>query len=516
MFVLLLLALIALGFAFRWLPLALAQHGAGIDHWYWKAYVETYRREGQFPPSLPQYVLEDDQWYPPLFGWLLTRLPGDVFDRFAALIAIGIDLARMLLLLVYAWHVTDRSIAVVVVAGLLYATTPIQVSYNIQLNPRGLAALILDGVLLLVLTQLDPSGPWWAWLVIVFLSGLILLTHKMTTQLYWFLVVGTAVLYGRWPLLLLLPASVAAALLLSRGSYVKVVRAHMDIVAFWNRNWPWVGSDLLRESPVYGDGSYERPEKLHRTGILGRIRQAATMVYFSPAAWIACLLVYERLWLKSPVLIFPSYLLVWLLLVCLFAILTTWMKPLKCLGAGYLYLYNGSLLSALLLGITYKQTLVPQVSQPFIIGAILCNLAALAVYVRHFQTNPRQRVHEELDSLIDELRTLPRGVVMCIPPNWYEVVAYKSGHPVLWGGHGFGFRKLEPTFPRLLLPLGSLIERYDIRYLLTMDGMLTPQFAAEVPTGRVVSRGAYRLHCFERAAEPVPHGDDVGEPVHAD
>src|SRR5262249_8484824 len=126
----------------------------------------------------------------------------------------------------------------------------------------------------------------------------------------------------------------------------------------------------------------------------------------------------------------------------------------------------------------------------------------LAVYVRHFRRNPRQRVHEELNYLMDALKALPRGVVMCVPANWYEVVAYKSGHPVLWGGHGYGFRKLEPTFPRLLLPLAAMIQRYDIRYLVTMDGMLTSRFASEIPPGRVVSRGAYHLYCFERVVEP--------------
>jgi hypothetical protein len=31
-----------------------------------------------------------------------------------------------------------------------------------------------------------------------------------------------------------------------------------------------------------------------------------------------------------------------------------------------------------------------------------------------------------------------------------------------------------------------------------MDGQLTPQFAAELPPSRRVSRGEYHLYCFDR------------------
>ena len=497
------LAVLALGLALRVAPVALARRGAGIDHWYWRTWVETYRREGEFPPSLPMYTLDEKQWYPPVFPLFLSALPDWLFNRFNTFIAIAIDMLRMLLLIgVAQWRTGDPGVTLM--AGLLYATTPIQVSYNIQLNPRGLAALMLDGLLLILLVLLDPGGPWWLWPIIVLLGGLILLTHKMSTQLFWFVILGTALIYRNWPLLALIPLSMIVALVLSRGFYANVLRAHWDIVSFWNRNWRWIGADLLRESPIYGDGSYERSEKLHRGGFRGVLRQAATLFGFNPAAWIGCLLVYERLWIESPVLFFPTYLLVWLLLPCLLACLTTFLPRLKSLGAGYLYLYNASLITSLLLGTAFEQTLVPRLSKPFILAALLCNVAAVGTYYVHFYLNKRSRVHEGLERLIDTLRELPRGVVMSIPANWYEVIAYKSGQPVLWGGHGYGFRKLEPTFPRLLLPIPQLLKQYDVHYLVTMDGMLTAAAAAELPDATLVTQGEYHLYCFTALSEDTP------------
>ena len=80
------------------LPDRLAPQGAGVDHWFWKTYIETYRRTRVFPPVLPQYTLDEHQWYPPLFPMLMARLPARLFDSWSHVIAICIDLLRMLIL----------------------------------------------------------------------------------------------------------------------------------------------------------------------------------------------------------------------------------------------------------------------------------------------------------------------------------------------------------------------------------------------------------------------------------
>src|SRR5207244_6270698 len=105
-----------------------------------------------------------------------ARLPAKLFDKWSSRIAIAIDLARMVLLLgVAAWQ-TDGNAAVILVAALVYATTPIQISYNIQLNPRGLGATLLDALLVVLLSTSYQGGAWWGWGIIVLVGALILLT----------------------------------------------------------------------------------------------------------------------------------------------------------------------------------------------------------------------------------------------------------------------------------------------------------------------------------------------------
>jgi hypothetical protein len=136
--IILITGLLVLAFLLRFLPYRLAPGGLGVDQWYWKSYIETYRRDQGFPPDLPQYLLEEHQWYPPLFPLLMAHLPKVVFDRYGHWIAILIDLLRMMLLLGVASWLSDGNLYAVGIAGLVYATTPILISYNIQLNPRGL------------------------------------------------------------------------------------------------------------------------------------------------------------------------------------------------------------------------------------------------------------------------------------------------------------------------------------------------------------------------------------------
>lgn len=499
-------ALLAAAYLLRAIPGWLSPHGLGVDHWFWKGYIQEYRRNRRFPPVLPQYVLDEAQWYPPAFPLLMAALPTAIFERYSSQIAILIDLARMVLLLAVASWQTDGNWTVILIAGAVYATTPIQISYNVQLNPRGVGAIMLDA-LLMGLLWIRQAGPPSAHVAVLLLGGLILLTHKMTTQLLWFLLLGTAAIYRRWEILLLIPATIAVAIVISRGFYINVLRAHWDIVSFWARNWRWIGADPIRESPIYGNGRYERPKKLHKSGMRGVLWHCFILFGFNPAAWISCLLIYERLFVESAMLIYPTPILVWVLLTCAFACLTAFVPVLKCIGPGYLYVYNTSLLVSLVLGLTFEFTKAPQLSTTLIMLAMGLNLVGVALYYRQVLRDKRTRVDDDLKTMLGELRDLPRGVVMCIPSHWSEVVAYKTGQAVLWGAHGYGFRRLEPTWPRLLLPIREIVRRYGVRYLLTMDEMVVPVFEADLQPATEIRHGEYRLYCF-RIAEDAAVGED--------
>lgn len=488
--------LLSLAFLVRILPHQLVFGELGVDHWFWKAYTETYLEKRQFPPNLPQYLLDKHQWYPPLFPLLISHLPKSIFNRYSPWLAIGIDMLRMALLLGVAHWISNGDLYVISIAGLIYATTPVLISYNVQLNPRGLGALFLDGLIVLVLWFYLHDSPVWIWILVLLLSGLILLTHKMTTQLFWFLCFASGLLMMDWRLLALIPASILTALLISKGFYWNVMRAHWDIVTFWNRNWRWLQAHPIKESPIYGEKDYETPTKFHRKGMAGVLRHTRYLLGYNPWVWILCVLsagtlhVVVRDWGLSPWVFW------WMVLTLLFVVSTVFVPFMKCLGSGYFYLYNAAFPAALLWGIVISGNNEGIFIWYGFLIALATSLLAIFLFYRNLKFSKTQKIDYDFENLLDYLKASSKGTVMCLPPQWYDAVAYKTGQPVLWGGHGYGFKLLELIFPRLLLSMQEILSRYNVRYLVTLDGYLPQNFIADLACKSSLDFGPYRIFCW--------------------
>jgi hypothetical protein len=471
--------LFIVAFLARWLAYTLQSSGSGADHWYWIAYIEAYKNQKHFPPNLPQYILEEAQWYPPVFPLLIAHLPNGFFQKWNYQIAVAIDLMRMTGLLIVLGELGDWDSLTVLVGGLIYATTPILVSYNIQLNPRGLGAFLLDALIFLVIWENFLAGPDWLWLLVFPISGLILLTHKMTTQFLWFLCLGASVIEGNFLYLALIPGSILAAFILSGGFYRKVLLAHWDIISFWNRNWPWLQSHPIKESPLYMENDYETPTKFHRKGIAGILRHLKYLIGFNPSAWIIffglCLTEMSTILSTHNEWIAVSG---WLALSLLFSLATVFIPILKCLGGGHLYLYNSAFPATLLAGLAFKQQ--GSATHGIFFLALLINIIIIAVYYRSLKLKSNQVANTSVEKMLNRMKELPAGVVMCLPPQWYDMIAYKTKKQVLFGGHGLGFKLLEPTFPILRKPIEDIVREYNVSYLITQKGYLPENFMAQV------------------------------------
>jgi hypothetical protein len=479
----------------RMLPKLLAKGVQGVDHWYWKSYIENYRINKRFPPQLTQYLLDQHQWYPPVFPLLVTTLPDSVFTRFHQLIAIGIDLLRMSLVLTASFWITGGNAMAMVMAGVIYATSPILVSYNTQLNPRGLGALGLDSALCLLIWSEYPDSSWLIWGIVALLAGGMLLTHKMTTQLFWFLCLSMGLIMADWRFVLLIPVSIGVAVLLSKGFYIHVMQAHWDIVAFWYRNWRWLQVHPVKESPIYGEPGFETPTKFYRKGLPGLISHIRYLVGFSPAAWIIVAAAIAAGALSSEVSY--RFIVLWGILCLAFSLFTLFVPFLKCLGSGYFYLYNAAFPIALAGAMLLRH-------HPELAGvlwlAVAANLLALGFYYRSVVQSKRTQQDGSFDQALEFLKTAPKGIVMCLPLQWSDAVAYKTGQSVLTGGHGYGFKLFEPLFPRLMVPIQEVVHKFDVRYLLTKDGYITDRFHKELCPAEDNRFGDY--HVYITRAQP--------------
>jgi hypothetical protein len=493
-------AIVIFGTILRYLPHLIAPLGVGIDHWFWKAYIEEYRKNKRFPPVLPQFLLDQHQWYPPLFPLIMARLPEVLLDRFSHVLAIGIDLIRLALLMIAAYMLTGRINSLIGV-GIAYSVTPILISYNVQLNPRGLGALFLDVIVLLLVWLIWHDGPLWGWGLVAFVSGLILLTHKMTTQLFWFSCLFAGVLFYDWHLVMLVPVSIVSALILSKGFYLNVFKAHWDIVSFWNRNWRWMTGHPVLESPIYGTPSYETPEKYFRPDVKGLVRRLQFLLGFNPWGWavlVASLWMYAQVDpMQTRLTIEDAWMVQWLGLILLFMLLTTFIPFMRCLGNGYLYGYNAIFPAGLLIAMIWGGLKHDKVVEYILYGTFLSCLISIAYYFWKLKHSKTQKVDENMDHVLKHLKNMPDGVVMCFPQHWHDVVAYKAQKPVLYGAHGFGFKLIEDIFPRFLKSITEVISEYNVKYLLIYDGYLPENFLGELPDNSLSKFGVYHLYAFK-------------------
>ncbi len=480
----------------RLLPLGLSGGRVGVDQWTWKAIIDEMRQGSRMPVSLDKFLLDEKQWYPPLFQWLMAKLPADIYDKHASLVSVVLDLLRASLVMLAAFFLTN-SLMAVIIAGVVYAVTPLLVTYNMQLNPRGMGALFLDVILLSVFNLLYMGGGD-AWLLVLALfSGLVLITHKMTTQLLFFMAFAGAVVAADVKFLLIVPVAVLSAMALSGGYYRFVALAHWDIVRFWFRNWRWSGSNPVLESPIYGEAGYESPSKFYRSGWFAWWRRLSFVIGFNPWVPIAIgvsIFAFAGREVLSPVIIF---FLVWTALIFLFAILTTLVPHLRCFGQGYLYGYNGAFPAAVLMGLFW-----PELSDKWyfllgLAGGVVASTLGLLAFFSQLLRSRTLRVDSALSLAIERLKALPDGVVMCLPQHWHDAVAYRAQKRVLFGGHGYGFRLLQPIFPRLLVPIGELIAEHKVRYLLTYKGYCSQKFIEDLPRSKIERFDDYELYVFE-------------------
>lgn len=482
-------------------PKKLSPHGIGVDQWVWKALIDELRRGSRLPPHLPQFLLDEKQWTPPMFMLLMAWLPRAVFDRYSGLLAVAIDLARLALAMLAVRHMTGSD-AATAITGIAYGLTPLLVTYNLQLNPRGLAALLFDGILLAASSALFLGGSPWLWVWITPALGVLLLTHKMTTQLLWFVCLGASLVLLDARLLLLIPASILLALVLSAGYYRYVLLAHADIVSFWFKNWQWSGSNPVLESPIYGDPGYESPSKFYRRGAKAWVRRLSFVIGFSP--WVplaggSMLIAIAGGYHPTDI---EWVLFVWLALVFALSVSATVIPALRCIGQGYLYGYNGAFPAALLVGVMWTAHGESWYWRAAFVAGLAASSVGLVAFFRALLASRTLRIDENLDRAIKALAQQPEGVVMCLPQHWHDAVAYRANKPVLFGGHGYGFRHLQPLFPRFLVPVGELIEKHRVAYLLTYVGYCNERFLAALPEHDVDSFGEYRLYRFRGASSP--------------
>jgi hypothetical protein len=444
-----------------------ASAGVAVDHYYWILAARAYRGARRLPVLIPgKYLLEDErQAYPPGFGLFLAAFPeAFLVSRRSCLLVVAIDGLTLALVLGagVTLGITPSGLVAIV---LVYGLAPVLVAYNTQLTSRGLGNLLLVISLLAQVAAAASIGIPVLALALLGACALaaVIVTHKMTTQFF-------AFLWPFWPFALapigpwgswigaLTPLVAFVLATLATGPRFQALqwRAHWDIVSFWGRNWRFLGAHQFRQSPIYGDACLRAISDCHGEGFVGESRYATLLASYLPFA------------LTLPATLFitptpPPFVIVWFAAAVLAAVATLYIPSLKCLGGGHLYMFNAVPPAALWWGFALSgDRLSPSVISLFALG-LVGSLLSLAVGLLR-RSGRVGAADSDASSLVARLAREPATRVAAFPSTFSERIALETHHAVFWGGHGLGFRTLEPYWPVMREPLGETFRTWAVSY----------------------------------------------------
>lgn len=464
------LSLAVLGLTMRFRPLWINPRLGG-DNWYWLLCAEDVKRRRKLPPKLPYFMLEiEEQWYPPLYAGLLALLPMDLLEKHGGKVSQIIDLLHMVLISTAVFWLSG-SVLLTFLSGLSYIVAYLPMSYNTQLQPRGLASLLLSLIMTGLWFYLDTHDL--AFLIgMLGFSAVLLFLHKMTVQIWIVYIFAFWVWTGDWKIFLLLPTSLMLAIIVSKGFYLKVLKAHWEIISFWHENIHFLGGHQYYESPLYCRRN-SKPNLFHKKSLrrLGarfiRIFQYNTLILLLPVlAYLA---------LNHPLSPLDNFLWIWLGLTYLLSFSTTFLPYFMALGEGNFYVYQSFFPLFLLMSLSV--TTMPSHLQIWFYGlwgiGIVYSIVKWEKYCQHISHNKTSTIGEDLKEVQDYLRKLPKDGIFCIPFQLPDGTAYWTRKKVFWGGHSYGFHTLlKPYFPIMRKDVKETLKSNPLNYLLFWRGYL--------------------------------------------
>ncbi|QOP45835.1 hypothetical protein FM071_05845 [Sulfurimonas paralvinellae] len=413
-----------------------------VDQWYWLKYRDAARKQKKCPPELPEYLLEVKQWYPPFFGCFLSILPDDILN-YSAFITQFLSFFRLILIVLFGKLIGIEFSTSIFVAIMVYLTAPILIYYDNQINSRIFGSILLDILILFFFGYFEYELSYML-LPIVLLTILLILTHKMSHQLYVFLLIGLSVFYTSLiPIFIYIFANIIAFLFFNYKNYLK---HHIEIVKFWHRNRYKLGSHQFYESNIYGKKDFVHVNRVHGNGLKSVIKKLSLIIGMLPFT-IFVIFSFE---LNFFGLVF--------FMTMLFILLTSFVDKFLCLGSGNLYTYN--LVTIISFYVIYTDIYFADFTNQILL-LIISVMTAVSIFKFYKGLKNKSR-DKDFEDAIDFLKNSDLDRVMVIPFQLPDEVTYKTSKKVFWGGHGYGFLWLEPYFPVMNVKIEKAMKDWNL------------------------------------------------------
>jgi len=465
----------------------------GCDAYYYLLCTEEFRRKRRLPITLPHYFLLDiqEQWYPPGFIVLLSVFPKRFVEKYYWAVSPAVDGLILACLYIITCLVTGNMVAAIL-AGFLYALTPAVIAQCSSLNSRQLGCFFLITTVLSTFAFVNYHNLYALGACLVF-GACLLMTHKMSAQLLYFVLPLMSLVFWNPIYILVMLGIVAATLILSGGLFLKVLKGQYDILRFWNRNWRNLGAHQVYSSPIYGDENRDDSQRVFQKGVKGfyrKIRSLGVNIY-------VILLVFPLLH-HSQLSLFDRQMLWWVILTYVLAILTLLIPRFRFYGEGYKYLRMVAFpISYLAITSLYYGWDVDYYFYPLLAATILASVwIILRVY--RFESSASWG-NPSMDSNLSKasafLKTNDKvSVIMSIPVNLADTIAYHCRKRVLWGTHSDNFSAVEPFWPVFRQPLEFFVTEYGVSHIIVTADYVSPELLHLSPDKMLFNAGCYSVY----------------------
>lgn len=464
----------------------------GCDAYYFLLSSEVYKKNRRLPIILPPiYKLEEQaQWYPPGFSIALSVIPRGFLDKYYWLLCPVLDCIMAMMTAGLAYVVTGNWV-VTLVAGLCYAANTASMVDCTSLNSR-ILGLVLFAVTVLSSVGFALGQVYYIIPALLF-GALMLLTHKSSSQLFYFLMIFMGIATMHWQYVVVLAGAVLVALSISNGFMIKVWKGQVDILSFWNKNWRNLGAHEIYGSPAY-KGFADKNNPVHVSGWRGIWKSTSYLginAFILPILWVAIHYI--------DLSMFDRAMLWWVIGTYLLGVMTQGIPAFRFAGEGYRYLKLAALpigyLCAMPLFYGWDPVWVYYLllSSSFLIGIYL--VWRLFVHVSSSKTNSIPFMDTGVGEIIEYLKKDDSvRNILCIPTGVGDAVGYYTRKPVLRGTHNVPFSRVIPFFPVYKLPLEYLVKGYDVSHLVVMTSFVDTAVLGLSPEKKIIKSGEYELY----------------------
>jgi hypothetical protein len=429
----------------------------GIDTWYHLLVANKIRSSKyRLPKKLDNYLEDPTYEYPPLFHYILALMPNHIALKLNGVICPLIEAVHCFIVMGFV-YILIPSFVPLLLAGAIYILAPILWYQALNLNPRPLATLFVTLALFWMYMFIITSNYVYIVALIITITC-IHLTHKFATQVFTFINIAVA-LYLLSPIFLLSQLiGIAIAIVVSCGHYIKILRRHIDHIAFWMK--------IVRLKV--------RIDNFPR-GIWSKCKHIASIMRLNP--WVLFVIPILSWFIVSyqPMNIF----LISALVLILMAILTS-THTLSFLGNDYRYLSYTVSPMAILISIFAMKTLAGfstiTLRELLLIIVIFLIGAYSAYYIYELASAYKIENGNKfiLPMLLDACKFIKRlhgKNIITVPLTIHYATAYFTGKNVV--STGMELSKRSPIYSRAL-PKGSkydrnlqkLINKYKVNYIL--------------------------------------------------